>query len=132
MRARRRPLTDPRDRGPGAVLMRDRGAGAVLVVALIAVVSIAGLTLLVAAHALVRGQQLSAAADAAALAAADVLLGWAPGDPCAVARRLAEAHAVRLTGCSTEGLTVLVRVESGILGMIVERSARAGPPDAGW
>lgn len=110
----------------------DRGAGSVLVVALIAVVLIAGLTVLAAAHALVRGQQVSAAADAAALAAADVVLGWAPGEPCAVAQRLAEAHAVRLADCRNEGLTVVVRVEASILGLVVGRSARAGPPDAQW
>ena len=123
-------LVQPRDRGAGFVQRRDRGAGSVLIVALVAVVSIAGLTVLGAAHALVRGQQLSAAADAAALGAADVLLGWSPGDPCAAAQRVAEAHSARLSECRSEGLTMLVRVEAGILGMTVERSARAGPPDA--
>ena len=75
----------------------DRGAGTTLVVALIAVVCIVGVTLLGTAHALVRGQQLSAAADASALAAADVQLGWVPGESCAVAAAVAEAHAARLT-----------------------------------
>ena len=103
-----------------------------LIVALGAVVSIAGLTVLGAADALVRGQQLTAAADAAALAAADVLLGWSPGDPCAVAQRVAEAHSARLNACGSEGLTVLVRVEASILGMPLSRSARAGPADARW
>ncbi len=110
----------------------DRGAGTVLVVALVAVVTIAGLTVLGAAHALVRGQQLSAAADASALAAGDVLLGWVAGDPCAVAQRVAEAHAARLAECTSDGLAVLVRVEAGILGLTIQRSARAGAPEVAW
>lgn len=110
----------------------ERGAGSVLVVALIAVAASAGLTLAAAAHGLARGQQVTAAADAAALGAADVFLGWVPGDPCDVAQQLAAAHAVRLIECRSEGLTVVVRVEASILGMAVVRSARAGPPDAEW
>jgi secretion/DNA translocation related TadE-like protein len=104
----------------------DRGAGSVLIVGLVAVVLVAGLTVLGAAHGVVRGQQLAAAADAAALAAADVLLGWVPGEPCAVAQRLAEAHDARLADCRDEGLSVVVRVEASILGLVVARSARAG------
>ena len=110
----------------------DRGAGSLLIVALITVAAIAGLTLTTAAHGVARSQQVTAAADAAALAAGDVLLGWVPGDPCAVAQRVAAAHAARLTECRSEGLTVVVRVEARILGMTVVRSARAGPPDAEW
>lgn len=110
----------------------DRGAGSILVVALIAVAAAAGLSLATVAHGLARSQQVTAAADAAALGAADVLLGWVPGDPCAVAQRVAAAHAARLTECRSEGLTVLVRVDASILGMTVVRSARAGPPDARW
>jgi secretion/DNA translocation related TadE-like protein len=108
----------------------DRGAGTALVVGLVAVVVIAGSALVGAGGALVRGQQVTAAADAAALAAADVLLGWAPGDPCAVAERVASAHDVRLSGCAAHGLSVLVRVEASILGVTVSRSARAGAPQA--
>jgi secretion/DNA translocation related TadE-like protein len=129
VRARRRALTR---RTTSAALGRgDTGAGSALVVGLVAVVAITGVALLGAGSALVRGQQLTAAADAAALAAADVLLGWAPGDPCAAAERVAAAHEVRLSACAAEGLSMIVRVETGILGLTVSRSARAGPPD-GW
>lgn len=117
-------------RVPLMLVSDSRGAGSALVVGLVAVVAITGLTLLGAGHALVRGQQVTAAADAAALAAADVLLGWAPGDPCDVAERVAAAHRVRLSECGAEGLSVVVRVETGILGIMVSRSARAGAPDA--
>ncbi len=107
----------------------DHGAGTPLTVGLIAVVCAAGLAMLGGAQALARGQQLSAAADAAALAAADVQLGWVAGEPCDVADQIALAHAARLVECRGEGLTVVVRVEAGILGMTISRSARAGPPD---
>ncbi len=117
--------------GLTAVDRHDAGAGSALVIGLIAIVAIAGATLLGAGHALVRGQQVAAAADAAALAAADVQLGWAPGDPCAVAERVAAVHEVRLSACVAEGLSMIVRVETGILGLTVSRSARAGPLD-GW
>ena len=70
----------------------DRGAGTVLIVGLVTVVLIAGLALVTAGVGLARGQQLSGAADAAALAAADVLLGWVAGDPCAAATRVAAAN----------------------------------------
>lgn len=108
----------------------DHGAGTAMVVGLVAVVAMAGLTMLGAGQALVRGQQLAAGADAAALAAADVLLGWAPGDPCVVAERVAAAHGGRLSACDAEGLSVTVRVEGRILGLAVSRTARAGAPDA--
>lgn len=104
----------------------ESGAGSVLVIALIAVVALAGLTLIGAAQALVRGQQVSAGADSAALAAADVLLGWVAGEPCVVAQQVAEAHSARLVECVSTGLTVRVRVEASILGLTVSRSARAG------
>lgn len=105
----------------------DRGAGTVLVVGVIAVVLSAGLALVAAGVGLARGQQLSGAADAAALAAADVLLGWVPGEPCAAATRIAAAHNARLIECASEGLAVTVRVGASILGLPIEREARAGP-----
>lgn len=108
----------------------DCGAGSALVIGLVAVVFIAGVTMLGGGHALARAQLLTAAADAAALAAADVMLGWAPGDPCAVAERVATAHRVRLSACAAEGLSMVVRVEASILGLTISRSARAGPPES--
>ena len=128
MRARRGLVSGGPAR-PGTRAAADRGAGTVLVVALVAVVLSAGLALVAAGVALARGQQLSAAADAAALAAGDVLLGWVAGEPCAVATRVAAAHDARLEHCSSEGLAVTVRVRASILGIVVERSARAGAAD---
>jgi secretion/DNA translocation related TadE-like protein len=108
----------------------DHGAGSALVIGLVAVVTVAGLTMLGGGHALARGQLLTAAADAAALAAGDVMLGWAPGDPCVVAERVATAHRVRLSACAADGLSMVVRVEASILGLTISRSARAGPPES--
>lgn len=107
----------------------DSGAGTVLIVGLVTVVLIAGLALVTAGVGLARGQQLSGAADAAALAAADVLLGWVAGDPCAAATRVAAAHDARLIHCSSDGLAVTVRVGASILGLPIERTARAGAAD---
>ena len=108
----------------------DRGAGTPLVVGVLAAVAIAGLTLIGAASALAGAHRVTVAADAAALAAADVMLGWVPGDPCEVAERVAVAHDTVLAGCRTEGLSMIVTVRAPVLGVSVERSARAGPPGA--
>lgn len=109
---------------------RDRGAGTPLALGLLLVVALAGLVLVGAAGSLVTAQRVSAAADAAALAAADTMLGWAPGEPCLVADRVARAHGTVLTQCQADGLTMVVTARSFTLGIVVERSARAGPPGA--
>lgn len=125
----RRVTAADRSCGAHASPSAERGAGTVLVVALVTVVLIVGLTLVTAGVGLARGQRLSAAADAAALAAGDVLLGWVAGEPCGVAARVAAAHDARLLSCDSAGLAVTVRVGASILGIAVERSARAGAVD---
>lgn len=108
----------------------DRGAGTPLVVGVLAAVMIAGLTLVGAASAVAGAQRVGAAADSAALAAADVMLGWVAGDPCEIAARVAQAHDTALVDCRAEGLSMIVTVRATVLSIAVERSARAGPPDA--
>ncbi|MER3388415.1 MAG: hypothetical protein RJQ01_00125 [Microcella sp.] len=108
----------------------DRGAGTPLVVGVLAAVVIAGLTLVGAASAVVGAQRAGAAADAAALAAADVMLGWISGDPCATAERVARAHGAELAACRPQGFSMVVTVRVPVFGLAVERSARAGPPGA--
>jgi secretion/DNA translocation related TadE-like protein len=68
------------------------------------------------------------AADAAALAGADVAVGIASGFPCEEAARVAEANRVILAACSVDGLVVSVTVRTTILGISVLSSATAGPP----
>lgn len=115
--------------GTAPPVAHDRGAGSALLVGVVSVVALAGLTLVGASVGLARGQQLTAAADAAALAAGDVLLGWVAGEPCAAAARVAAAHSAWVLDCTSEGLTVTVRVGASILGLGVERTARAGAAD---
>lgn len=73
-------------------------------------------------------QRAAGAADASALAAADVAVGIRAGSPCAVAATVASANRTRLDGCVVEGTTVTVRVAALVLGLTVAASATAGRP----
>ena len=109
----------------------ERGAGSVLAVAIVAVLF--GLTLMLVPlySVLVTKQALAGAADAAALAAADVRVGREPGEPCAVARQVAAANGGRLASCSVDGLVVTVEVAASVAGFAVGVAATAGPPGIG-
>lgn len=81
-------------------------------------------------------QQAMAAADLAALAAADTARGLRTGDPCEVAGHIAATHKAQLVGC-TQPLgrpgTVDVRVHKPLPGAYswlgpAEAVSRAGPP----
>lgn len=117
----------------------DRGAGTVLVLALVAV----ALVLLAATGAVgaaaVAGTRAASAADLAALAGADVLLGRTPGDPCAAAGATATANRARLSACaitSTDlggvqvptavAVEVALDAPSAALGPVARARARAG------
>lgn len=103
-------------------------AGAPLVLGLVAVVAVGGGGAVVAGTALVESQRLAGAADAAALAGGDALLGWLAEPPCAVASRVAAANRTHLAACRVEGLEIVVAVSGTAAGLPVERSSRAGPP----
>ena len=111
----------------------ERGAGTVLAL---------GLGMLVIAAAVVTAAALvgctaemalwaAAAADLAALAAADAARGITPGEPCTVAAEAARRNGARLLSCfEGPGSTVQVRTELNIrtpLGGATGLS-RAGPP----
>jgi secretion/DNA translocation related TadE-like protein len=108
----------------------DRGSGSLLGLATIGGVA-ALLTLLVP---LVVGlgirEAVAQSADAAALAGADVAAGIAPGLPCDVAARLAEANGAALEACDADGLIVTVRTDAHFLGLKLVATATAGPPDS--
>lgn len=76
-------------------------------------------------------QSIAGAADAAALAGADVAAGIAPGSPCQVAASIARANHASLDACIADGLVVSVRASTGFLGLTLSASASAGPPVAG-
>jgi secretion/DNA translocation related TadE-like protein len=106
----------------------EHGAGSVLTIALIA--SVAALTALALPlySALSTRQVVAAAADAAALAAADVAVGIHPGYPCVQAALVASANGAVLRSCELDGLIATVTVERILLGIPARASATAGPP----
>lgn len=85
---------------------------------------VAGVAGVVVQH---RGAQT--AADQAALAAADTLLGFHPGEPCARAAQVVGALGNRLVSCEVlEDRSARVRVAPrGSLSLPVEGRSRAGP-----
>ena len=119
-------MTPSRDGEPG-----DAGSGSLLAVALVGatLASLAfGVPLLVGIG--IR-QSVADAADASALAAADVAAGIFAGSPCAVAADVASANGVRLERCEVDGLVVTVRTGTEFLGVPLATSATAGPPVVG-
>lgn len=114
---------------------RERGSATVLVVMAIGVVllCLAGaLTLLSAVQASHRAR---AAADLAALAGAQVLVGAETGEPCDIAVGVAESNGGSLIECAVAGsnITVTVATPAGWPGHGAARArARAGPdPEPG-
>ena len=109
----------------------DRGSGSVVAIALIgAVVALTALALPLYIGLATR-QAVAGAADAAALAAADVTSGLEAGFPCAAAERSAVANGAVLVGCEVDGLVATVTVARDILGFGVSSTATAGPPASG-
>ena len=94
-----------------------------------------GVPVLAAAQATVAASRAAGAADSAALAGADAMVGLLgdEADPCAMAQEIVEALGGTLSDCSpnTERFEVRVRVavRSGVVK--VTREARAGPPSTG-
>lgn len=108
----------PAERGAGSVLALGI-IGAVVVVALLAVALGAGLAV---------RQRAIGAADNAAIAAADVARGLAPGAPCPAAERVARAHGAGLERCEIDGYVATVEVATTALGIRIAARATAGPP----
>ncbi|MCU1579379.1 MAG: hypothetical protein JWP19_1583 [Rhodoglobus sp.] len=106
----------------------ERGSGTVLSVAMVgAVAALASLSIPLYMGFALR-QSVAAAADAAALAAADVAVGIVPGYPCDVAAGVAAANGASLSSCVADGLVITVSATRSILGIPVTSYATAGPP----
>jgi secretion/DNA translocation related TadE-like protein len=73
-------------------------------------------------------QSVNSAADAGALAAADVAVGLVPGVPCEAAEQIVAANGAVLTGCVADGLVVTVSADRPFLGLQLRAVATAGPP----
>lgn len=113
----------------------ERGAGTVLVLAIVLVVMIAVQAVAVLAAGQTARHRAAAAADLAALAAAQRLAAGAV-DPCTDAGRIARANGAALRDCVVDGLEVEVQVRVETTSVLPwlpaqERRARAGPPRAG-
>jgi secretion/DNA translocation related TadE-like protein len=106
----------------------DAGSGSLLVIGIIGGTAIAlalGVPLYVG---LCIRQSVANAADASALAAADVAAGLFPGSPCAVARDVVHANRANLDACVVDGFVVTVRTSARFLGLSLDSAATAGPP----
>ena len=118
------PSVEPSGAQPDA----QSGAGSILVVGLIAVI-LAATILLVPLYSVLSAQtRVAAAADAAALAAADVAVGRLPGVPCVAAKAVAKINGASMTDCQLDGVIVTVRVRLFVVGFGVQSAATAGPP----
>ncbi|MCU1531807.1 MAG: hypothetical protein JWO49_1378 [Arthrobacter sp.] len=118
-------------KNPSSRLHRERGSGTVLALGLGLVVLMAAVLVVLLAQSAVMASRAAAAADLAALAAADAARGIAAGEPCAVAREVANRNNAKVLSC-TEGFgeTVQVSTELSQAAMLGPATglARAGPP----
>ena len=132
-----RAVRQPATRGawgnrPGC---NERGSGTVYALGVIAVLLAAALGITGLIQAQSATGRARAAADLAAVSGATVLSSViAPGDPCAMAQRVAAANGASVSACSVAGedVTVSVVVPTTILGRPRQATAqaRAGPVDA--
>lgn len=109
----------------------ERGSGTVLAAGLGMVLILLLSMLLLLAQASVMAGRAAAAADLAALAAADAWRGLTAGEPCTVAGEIAARHDAHVVECSPSAdLSVEVRVQLNISHLLgpAAASSRAGPP----
>ena len=113
----------------------ERGSGTVYALGVIAVLLAAAVGIAGLIQAQSATGRARTAADLAAISGATVLSSViAPGDPCAMAQRVAAANGASVSTCSVAGedVTVSVIVPTTILGRPRQATAqaRAGPVDA--
>jgi secretion/DNA translocation related TadE-like protein len=106
----------------------ERGAGSVLVLGVVAACITVSLLVIPIYRGAVTKRLVANAADAAALAAADVAIGILPGVPCEAADAAAVLNGARLAECVLSGAVATVTAEASLLGVEVRARARAGPP----
>lgn len=110
----------------------DRGSGSILAVGSIAALCAATAIVLPFCAALPVKHRIKNAADAAALAAADVAVGLIPGAACEVAARVTDANGATLRRCQIDGLFVTVTAASSVLGLPIAATSSAGPAPSGF
>ncbi|MDP5227571.1 MULTISPECIES: Rv3654c family TadE-like protein [Arthrobacter] len=111
----------------------EHGAGTVLALGLGMVLLLGFLVIALLAQAGTLASRAAAAADLAALAAADAARGLRDGEPCALASEIAGRNGARVDSCTVTGPEAdIVEVHTGIDGVLglahATGRARAGPP----
>ncbi len=106
----------------------ERGSATVLSVGAVSLLLLAGLFCLRWQIAIDANSQVAAAAETAAIAAADALSGFRTGHPCEVAAQISQLNMVSVVECRIVGFDVNIRVAMKTLGMVHFASARAGQP----
>ncbi|WP_460567286.1 Rv3654c family TadE-like protein [Humibacter soli] len=108
-------------------LAGERGSASVAVIGLLAALLAVSVAAVGVCGLLATKQHVSAAADAAALAAADAASGRVEGYPCDRAGRAAGLNGASLLSCQVDGLVVVVSAGATVAGVPITVWARAGP-----
>ncbi|TDX75937.1 secretion/DNA translocation related TadE-like protein [Rathayibacter sp. PhB151] len=106
----------------------EDGSAAVVAVGVVAGTILVTAAVLAGCGGVAGHQRAVAAADAAALAAADVASGLLPGEPCGAAERVAGAMTATIAGCAVEGGVATVEVVVSVGPLVLPARSRAGPP----
>ena len=106
----------------------DQGSATVVIVALLGALLVVSVAAVGVCGLLAAKQHVEAAADAAALAAADSASGRVAGFPCERAARAASLNGATLASCRTDGAQAVVSARARISGVPITVWARAGPP----
>lgn len=108
----------------------ERGSGSILSVAILGTVLTLAILLIPLLLGLTERRSVAGAADAAALAAADTVVGIIPGVPCDSAGRVARANGASIVSCEVDGVIVTVTALRMLLGVSVTAVATAGPSES--
>ncbi|AND17266.1 helicase [Rathayibacter tritici] len=108
----------------------DQGSAAVVAVGVVAGTILVTAAVLAGCGGVVGHQRAVAAADASALAAADVASGLLAGDPCGRAAEVARANSAELRLCTIDGGGASVEAAVAVepLSLTFTARSRAGPP----
>jgi secretion/DNA translocation related TadE-like protein len=109
----------------------ESGSGSLLGLAIVGAMAAVMMLCLPLFIGLSKRQSVEGAADAAALAAADVAAGIDPGLPCDAARHVGAANGASIGRCNVDGLVVTLEANTVFLGLTVRAIATAGPPGTG-
>lgn len=120
-------------RAVGSALVKafnnDDGAGGILALMIVGAAALAASLVGVGCGVAIAQARSSATADSAALAAASVAAGFAPGDPCDAAALVSTANGASLARCDAVGTEVYVQCNMHSGGITVFATARAGQPE---